>query len=388
MIIPFYGEMLFAPMGLEVSMNPCSHRCVYCFSRLNGYKRQGTFSTIINALRSQSESYVSKLIQQKYCLCVSNRTDPFSDNNYAETIRLLEILTDMDYDFTIQTKTGRGIDEVLEFIKPCFWYITITTGNDILSKKIEPGCPSAADRFKTIEKLVLNGHSVFVGINPFNHIWVNDKKSFINKIKNSGAYGVVLQELHLNGYMRGRQTPEEKKLTVISKENEKHINEMFDLVRRSGLKTENFMRNGKSDLYAPFEKRYKTMPLLSNFVNWAFDHKQDNEAITFKDFIENLGGVAPVGILPLEQFFFSTAHTTKVPKKGSFKKLLQTVWTNLSVKNNPTNWGNCFSYLIEEDEDDNRYINHVTDDDNMPIMLFSKKGYKTKFVYADGECQE
>lgn len=386
MITPFFGEMLLAPLALELSTNKCTHRCVYCFSRLNAYKRKGTFSSIIHSLRSQSDTYVSRLLRQKYCLCISNRTDPFADSNFFETSRILEVLTDMDHDFTIQTKTGRGIDEVLDFIKPCIWYITITTENDSLSKQLEPGAPVSSERFKTIDKLIQKGHQVFVGINPFNYIWVKDKESLVRRVKDSGAFGVVLQGLHFSGYMRGRQTVTEKQMTPIIKENDKHMDEMFDIVDSYGLRTEKFMRPEKSNLYAPFEKRYKTMPMLSNFVNWAFDNKQDNASVSFTEFMANVGGIAPSGQLPLEHFFYSTGRNLKTPRNGTFKQLLKIVWSEPSIKNNPTNWGNCFSYLMQDDEDDSRYINHVTDEKELPIMLFSKKGYKTKFVYSDGEC--
>ena len=93
MIDPFYGEFLLHPSPLECSGNTCSHNCCYCFSNIRRSCRYSNIKQTLTQLKNfqSSNTYKNTLIREKYSICLSNRTDPFSKTNYIETLSMLEI---------------------------------------------------------------------------------------------------------------------------------------------------------------------------------------------------------------------------------------------------------------------------------------------------------
>lgn len=144
MFTPYYGEFMIIPMATEFSFNRCSHGCLYCFSRLNNYKNRSSLKSVFNFLSDYETriTYLSYLFQQKYAICISNRTDPFSESNYKITQKVLEFLVKKEIPIALQTKGGLGIDDILEFLPPSLWYITICFDDESLREKIEPNAPS------------------------------------------------------------------------------------------------------------------------------------------------------------------------------------------------------------------------------------------------------
>jgi DNA repair photolyase len=392
MIVPYFGEFLFVPYPLEMSMNPCSHKCAYCFSRLNNYKRKSNMNSIVKFLGDyqKRKTFVAQLMKEKNVICISNRSDPFSNNNYMETIQLLKTMTELDIDFYLQTKCGKGIDQVLEFIKPCFWYISITTDNDGFSKKIEPGAPTPTERFEFIKKIVSKGHQVIVAINPYNPEWIKDENAFVKRIKDSGAYASFVSMMHFSGFQRGRQTAKEKEITKLPKKKDviERMFDLYDIVDSHGLELERFTQGKKTGIYDRQYERYNMFPIMSNFVNWCNDNKKENEFVTFDDFLTGIGGDLHERKtkVPIRDYFFRDIRRVSIPNYGTWLDALKIIWNDFDNSRNPLSW-DCFSFVVEEwDEDKNDAVHTIHDNKwGFPMLYFKKDGFKHKFVWENGK---
>jgi len=204
MIQPFVGEFLFHPAAIDISGNHCSHNCAYCFAHTRGDGKIMKLQSIINRLkRAVPKTYLDWLIKLGYPICLSNWSDPFSKNNYIQTNNLAYHLANIPNGIFIQTKGGHGIDEFIEIMgekKNIVWYITITTGDNELAKRIEPDAPSPTERLSLIKKLTGLGYVVVAGINPLFEQWT-DYNSFVNLVKdieNAGTKNIIIEPLHIN----------------------------------------------------------------------------------------------------------------------------------------------------------------------------------------------
>jgi len=204
MITDFIGEFLFHPAPLEFSGNTCSHNCAYCFANIRKSQRVINLKGIIKQInKKECKTYQDALIKEGYPICMSNKTDPFSDTNYLATIALGYEWTKLKNGIFIQTKGGKGIDEFLKAInykKNIVWYITITTLDEKIRERIEPGCPTSEKRFALAKKLTDLGYLVIVALNPVLENWLplTDIKIYMEKCTKAGVNHICTEPLHLN----------------------------------------------------------------------------------------------------------------------------------------------------------------------------------------------
>lgn len=162
MIQPFYGEFLVQPFPLVLGMNSCTHKCAYCFANLTRPNRKACAKSISDQIMQigQSDTLVSRLLEQGFPVVMCNNSDPFASGNRHLTPAILKLLNKKNVRVAIQTKGGKGIDDALRLIEPSYWYVSIPFLSDSLSKLIEPGAPLVSDRWNLVEKLISKGHSV------------------------------------------------------------------------------------------------------------------------------------------------------------------------------------------------------------------------------------
>ena len=399
MIIPYYGMVLFSTTALELSLNPCSHRCAYCFSRLNAYQRKASFQSIMNLIKDfrNRNTYTAKLLQEGYAVCVSNRSDPFAESNYREMIPIIEAMTSQNIPIMFQTKGGKGIDDVLSFIPPSHWYITICSEDDKLMKEIEPGAPSVSERFKLIEKLVSKGHSVYVGINPAVERWVKDVDHFTKRIKESGAYGAIFYPLHISGYQKGRQTQTEKELLSFVKiKKDRQIIEQEDAFQKKlylsckkyDLAVNGWLYGEKSTIHLPYQQLYKKcLPVFHDFFNWVIDNKKDGDFVFFDEFLLSMLRDIPNFEIPLRDYCMGQDRhlqkTIAIPSQGNFEQLMRYAWNTKETVLNPVWRTNHLSFIVDREN------NLLIDDSGMACMMYhDKKSDKTGFWYVFDDTGE
>ena len=162
--------------GIKYSMNlyrGCQHQCIYCDSRSDCYRVEN-FSDIevkINALELLSRELSSKRV--KGTVGTGAMNDPYMpiEKKYNLTGGALEILNRFGFPVHIITKSDlvvRDIHILQDIVKRSFGLVsfTITTCNDELGKKVEPGAPLVSARLAAMQKLSSFGIPVGVTLMP------------------------------------------------------------------------------------------------------------------------------------------------------------------------------------------------------------------------------
>lgn len=158
--------------GTDYNMNiyrGCCHGCIYCDSRSECYHidnfdtvraKENALFTIRNDLRRKVKKGV---------IGTGAMSDPYNpfEKELELTRHALELVDAFEFGIAIDTKSdliARNID-ILNQIRehsPVICKITVTTTDETLAAKVEPGAPSPKRRLEAISKLRENG--IFAGI--------------------------------------------------------------------------------------------------------------------------------------------------------------------------------------------------------------------------------
>lgn len=158
--------------GIDYNMNiyrGCCHGCIYCDSRSDCYqiKDFDTVKAKENALQIIRDDLRRKV--RTGVVGTGAMSDPYNpfERELLLTRHALELVDAFGFGAAIATKSTlllRDMD-ILEGIRehsPVLCKVTITTVDDALAKKVEPGAPSSTERFAMLEQLA--GRGIFAGI--------------------------------------------------------------------------------------------------------------------------------------------------------------------------------------------------------------------------------
>jgi DNA repair photolyase len=167
----------------DYSVNPyrgCEHGCVYCFARpTHSYLNLSPgldFETkiiakrnIVGMLRADlgKRSYVPKLLN------IGSATDCYQpvERELLLTRGVIELMQEVRHPFSLVSKSS-GVERDLDLIAPmaadklAAVYITITTLDGELARKLEPRAAAPHRRLRTIETLAAAGIPVGVSVAP------------------------------------------------------------------------------------------------------------------------------------------------------------------------------------------------------------------------------
>jgi DNA repair photolyase len=389
---PYWGDFLVSPVPIELSFNYCSHSCQYCFSNLNRPDRRADIKATMNLLSEyqERETFVARLLQEKYPVLVSNRVDPFAGSNWRQSLPVFEAMAGMGIPFTIQTKGGRGVDELLDFCPPTVWYISIALLDEKKRAEIEPGAPSIQSRFELISKLKEKGHEVVIGVNPCVPEWLpeNDAQILMEEFRERGVWGVWCQLLHLNHKQlagvnakgkaaMGEGVLKECTRRKVSGDRVKQLEYFRDMVTGHGLEVYTVTQGNQSYFFDPFTRLYpKLFPTIQDFINRCYEiDLPDYSLISFRDFASfmlpylpggtgRIGDYLKVGIK--SQITYREVSSTRY---HTFESLLRIGWNETSCDFNLTQFW-CFSYATY----DGKVL--VDDDEGLPMILFRRSRFE------------
>lgn len=158
--------------GTDYNMNlyrGCCHGCIYCDSRSECY-RIDDFDTVRikeNALQIVRDDLRRKV--KPGVVGTGAMSDPYNpyEHELKATRHALELIAAYGFGAAIATKSTlitRDIDILQEIREtmPVLCKLTITTCDDALSRKIEPGAPPSSKRFQALRELSEAG--LFAGI--------------------------------------------------------------------------------------------------------------------------------------------------------------------------------------------------------------------------------
>ena len=173
----------------KLTLNPytgCDHGCIYCYasSYVANFFECRPKENLIRRLAREAVGLRGEIVS------ISNSSDPYP--NMEEENRLtrgcLEILSMHNCKIQLVTKSSlvvRDID-VLKRV-PSMVALTITTDDDSVARVLEPRAPSPSERLKTVEKLIRNGLSVTVRIDPVIPFLNDEPEKLVKEIASLGV---------------------------------------------------------------------------------------------------------------------------------------------------------------------------------------------------------
>lgn len=183
-----HGEEWF---GVDYNMNlykGCAHQCIYCDSRSECYQIE-EFDRVRgkqNEIEILSQELKTK--RKKGVIGIGAMSDTYNafEKQYQITRKALKLISHYGFGVSIETKSDlivRDIDIFKEINSKAdvILKFTITTADDTLARKIEPGVCASSERFKAMKELANGG--LFVGtlltpILPF----ITDSEENIRKV--------------------------------------------------------------------------------------------------------------------------------------------------------------------------------------------------------------
>lgn len=166
-------------VGFKAGINPyrgCEHGCVYCFARPNheylGFSSGIDFETKILVKENAPQLLRKELNAPRYTpqvIVMSGNTDPYQpiERKLKLTRQCLEVLADFRNPVAIITK-NRLVERDVDLLKKLNQYravavfISVTTLDSRLARKMEPRTSSPQDRLRAIK--CLNDEKIPVGV--------------------------------------------------------------------------------------------------------------------------------------------------------------------------------------------------------------------------------
>lgn len=389
---------------LECALSFCGN-CYYCFADLNSPNRTANTPQIMNLITQfrEKDTYAAKLLQQGYPVVLSNHVDPFSKSNANIALPIIEVMAAQEIPILFQTKACKPAYTALDLVPPSVWYITITTlDNDVL-RRVEPGAPPAEERLAFIQAAVAKGHRVTVGINPCVDEWIGDPEPLCKAIKAAGAEGAWVQPLHLsNNQIKnlsdiGRASLGESVLGKARKFRKHPASAAIhkstcEVARAVGLEVYDVGQPQYSNFFQPFKETYQRLfPTAQDFINHCYDTgKGLNDPIYWEEYRDFFVPLLPEGVLPLRNHLGASQYAhfwkdweDKIPKYMTYEELLLWCWKVKQIVYSPVNVQSFAWAAHIKEENGERLIEPYMDDNDLPIMLFRPEG--THYVYAEWE---
>ncbi len=189
--------------GLKYNMNlyrGCQHQCIYCDSRSECY-RLGNLADIrvkVNALDLLADALPRKRVRGT--IGFGSMNDPYMpvEREYRLTRGALQIISNHQFPVHILTKSDLVLRDLELLIKISQIYaavsFTITTADDNLANKVEPGAPLPSARYRAMRQLAKAGVLTGVTMMPILPFLEDDPESIqliIRKAKENGAAYII-----------------------------------------------------------------------------------------------------------------------------------------------------------------------------------------------------
>ena len=158
--------------GLKYNMNlyrGCQHRCIYCDSRSACYQIDNFDGEVLvktNAIELLTHELARKRV--KGTIGTGAMNDPYMplERKINLTGRALEVIAQFGFTVHILTKSDLVLRDLDTLVKINQRYaavsFTITTADDELGKRVEPGASLVSDRLKAMR--VLAEHGIYTGV--------------------------------------------------------------------------------------------------------------------------------------------------------------------------------------------------------------------------------
>ena len=180
----------------------CQHGCIYCDSRSLCYQFQHAFEDI--AVKQNGLSLLEDALRRKKKPCMigtGSMSDPYMplEGQLGYTRRMLELIRQYGFGVTVLTKSDlvlRDLDLLREINSKtkCVVQMTLTTADEALCRKLEPGVCTTKRRVEVLKSLSQEGIPTVVWLCPILP-FLDDTQENIQRILDScqdaGIKGVI-----------------------------------------------------------------------------------------------------------------------------------------------------------------------------------------------------
>lgn len=188
----------------DYSVNPyrgCEHGCIYCYARpTHSYLNMSPgldFETRLIAKRNIAQVLRAELGRKSYVpqmINIGSATDCYQpvERDYHLTRQLIEVLKEARHPFALVTKSS-GVERDLDLIAPmaasnlAAVYITLTTLDADVARKLEPRAAAPHRRLRTIRTLAEQGVPVGVSLAPHIPFVTEDMEQVLEAAWEAGA---------------------------------------------------------------------------------------------------------------------------------------------------------------------------------------------------------
>lgn len=195
--------------GLDYALNPymgCQHACIYCYAPSVLHRDKGKWSDQVEAKVNLPRILSKELrAKKKGVVGLGTVTDPYQpvEKKYEITRRCLELLLMHDFPVCIQTKSSlvlRDIDLLKKFSRLEVG-ITLTSHDDTVRKKLEPGTSSVEERLDALSELSKNRINTWVFMGPVMP-YITDVRELIGAISMTKPGYLLVDKLRIREDIR------------------------------------------------------------------------------------------------------------------------------------------------------------------------------------------
>ena len=201
-------------IGFDRSINPyrgCEHGCSYCYARPShsylGLSPGLDFETRLIAKRGLKDRLIHELASPRYrpgLMAVGTVTDAYQplERELGLTREVLEVLHDCRHPMAIVTK-GSGIERDIDLLAGMAShgvagvYVTLTTLDAELARRMEPRAAAPWRRLRTIRALADAGIPVGVSVSPQIPFLNDDMEQVLEAAREAGARSAFYVVLRL-----------------------------------------------------------------------------------------------------------------------------------------------------------------------------------------------
>lgn len=193
--------ILSAKNGMNIYRG-CTHGCIYCDSRSRCYQINHDFEDI--EVKQNAPELLERALRSKRKKCMIGTgamCDPYMhcEEQLEMTRKCLALIDHYEFGLAIQTKSDRILRD-LDLLKSinqkakCVVQMTLTTYDEALCRKIEPGVCTTKRRYEVLKILHENGIPTVVWMSPILP-FINDTKENLDGILEycirAGVYGII-----------------------------------------------------------------------------------------------------------------------------------------------------------------------------------------------------
>lgn len=201
-------------IGFDLSVNPyrgCEHGCSYCYARPShsylGLSPGLDFETQLIAKRGLRERLIHELDLGHYrpgLMALGTVTDGWQplERELRLSREVLQVLHDCRHPVAVVTK-GSGIERDIDLLAPMAAqglagvYVTVTTLDAELARRMEPRAPAPWRRLRTIRALAQAGIPVGVSVSPQIPFLNDDMEQVLQAARDAGARSAFYVMLRL-----------------------------------------------------------------------------------------------------------------------------------------------------------------------------------------------